>query len=146
MADGSVLELALSIALEAHTGQRDKAGQVYVLHPLRLMMKMASEPAMATAVLHDVVEDSEWTLDRLREAGIPADIVEAVGLLTHKPGQTYEEFVETLAGNPLARGVKLADLEDNLDTLRLESLGPKDLERIAKYHKARRRLLAAPEA
>lgn len=136
MADVATLEDAISIAAEAHRGQRDKAGAPYLLHPLRLMLRMDSEAAMMAAVLHDVVEDSGWTLEGLRERGFPEEVVEAVACLTHRDGESYEEFVERLKSNPLARRVKIADLEDNLNVQRIGRLGPKDLERLEKYHRA----------
>ena len=143
MTEAATLEDAISIAAEAHRGQRDKAGAVYLLHPLRLMLRMDSEAAMMAAVLHDVVEDSDWTLERLRERGFPEEVVEAVACLTHRDGESYEEFVERLKPNPLARRVKIADLEDNLNVLRVGQLGPKDFQRLEKYHRAWRALKEA---
>ncbi len=140
MTEAATLEDAISIAAEAHRGQRDKAGAPYLLHPLRLMLRMDSEAAMMAAVLHDVVEDSDWTLGRLRERGFPEEVVDAVACLTHRDGESYEEFVERVKANPLARRVKLADLEDNMNVLRIGRLGPKDLERLEKYHRAWRAL------
>lgn len=136
MTEVATLEDAISIAAQAHRGQRDKAGAVYLLHPLRLMLRMDSEAAMMAAVLHDVVEDSDWTLEGLRERGFSEEVIEAVACLTHRDGESYEEFVERLKTNPLARRVKIADLEDNMNVLRIGQLGPKDLERLEKYHRA----------
>ena len=146
MTDAATLEDAISIAAEAHRGQRDKAGAVYLLHPLRLMLRMDSEAAMMAAVLHDVVEDSDWTLERLREGGFPEEVVEAVACLTHREGESYEEFVERLRDNALARRVKIADLEDNMNVLRIGQLGPNDLQRLEKYHRAWRVLKEAERA
>ena len=143
MSEAATLEDAISIAAEAHRGQRDKAGAAYLLHPLRLMLRMDSEAAMMVAVLHDVVEDSDWTLERLRERGFSEEVVEAVACLTHRDGESYEEFVERLKPNPLARRVKIADLEDNMNVLRIGQLGPKDLQRLEKYHRAWRALREA---
>ncbi|HEY9285643.1 MAG TPA: HD domain-containing protein [Pyrinomonadaceae bacterium] len=143
MTEAATLEDAISIAAEAHRGQRDKAGAVYLLHPLRLMLRMDSEAAMMAAVLHDVVEDSDWTLERLRRRGFAEEVVEAVACLTHRDGESYEEFVERVKPNPLARRVKIADLEDNMNVLRIGRLGPKDLERLEKYHRAWRTLKEA---
>ena len=136
MTNTATLEDAISIAAQAHRGQRDKAGAPYLLHPLRLMLRMDSEAAMMAAVLHDVVEDSDWTLERLREQGFAEEVIEAVACLTHRDGESYEEFVERLKANPLARRVKIADLEDNMNVLRIGRLGPKDLQRLEKYHRA----------
>jgi (p)ppGpp synthase/HD superfamily hydrolase len=143
MSEVATLEDAISIAAEAHRGQRDKAGAAYLLHPLRLMMRMDSEAAMMAAVLHDVVEDSDWTLASLRERGFSEEVVAAVACLTHRDGESYEEFVERVKPNPLARRVKLADLEDNMNVLRIGQLGPKDLQRLEKYHRAWRVLKEA---
>lgn len=88
------------------------------------------------AVLHDVVEDTEWTLERLREAGFPQMVLEAVDCLTHREGESYEGFVERVRTNPIARQVKIADLEDNMNIRRINQLGARDLERLEKYHRA----------
>ena len=132
----ATVEDAISIAALAHKGQRDKAGAPYLLHPLRMMMRMNSEAAMMAAVLHDVVEDTDWTLERLREKGFSAEVLEAVDCLTHREGESYQEFVERVRANPLARQVKIADLEDNMNIQRMGRLGAKDLERLEKYHRA----------
>ena len=136
MTNMATVEDAVSIAARAHTGQKDKAGAPYLLHPLRMMLRMETEAAMMAAVLHDVVEDTEWTLERLREAGFSEEVLEAVDCLTHREGESYEEFVERVRTNPIARQVKLADLEDNMNVRRINQLGPKELERMEKYHRA----------
>jgi (p)ppGpp synthase/HD superfamily hydrolase len=132
----ATIEDAISVAARAHKGQKDKAGAPYLLHPLRMMLRMDSEAAMMAAVLHDVVEDTDWTLERLREAGFAEEVLEAVDCLTHREGESYEEFVGRVRANPLARQVKVADLEDNMNVRRIGRLGPKDLERLEKYHRA----------
>ena len=132
----ATVEDAVSIAARAHGGQKDKAGAPYLLHPLRMMMRMDTEAAMMAAVLHDVVEDTEWTLERLREAGFSDEVLEAVDCLTHREGEIYPQFVERVRTNPIARQVKIADLEDNMNVRRMNRLGPKDLERLEKYHMA----------
>lgn len=136
----ATLEDAVSIAALAHRGQKDKAGALYLLHPLRLMLRMTSEAAMMAAVLHDVVEDTDWTLERLRGEGFPGEVLEAIDCLTHRDGESYEEFVERVRANPVARQVKVADLEDNMNIRRIGRLGAKDLERLEKYHRAWRLL------
>ena len=136
MTDMATVEDAVSIAARAHRGQTDKAGAPYLLHPLRLMLRMGTEAAMMAAVLHDVVEDTEWTIERLREAGFSEEVLEAVACLTHREGESYEEFVERVRTNPIARRVKIADLEDNMNVRRMNQLGPKELERMEKYHRA----------
>lgn len=136
MSKRATVEDAISIAAEAHKGQRDKAGAPYLLHPLRMMMRMESEAAMMAAVLHDVVEDTDWTLERLRAEGFADEVLEAVDCLTKREGETYEEFIRRVEANPIARQVKVADLEDNMNIRRISEIVPKDLERLEKYHKA----------
>jgi len=135
-----IIEKSLEIALKAYSGQRDKAGKTYILHPLRIMSKMDSEYEMSVALLHDVIEDSDYSREDLLAEGIPFEVVEAVQLLTKIDGETYEQFIERVIGNALAVKVKLADIEDNINVLRLESVGEKDLERVAKYHNAWKKL------
>lgn len=130
------LEKALELALEAHRGQTDKAGAPYILHPLRLMSRFQDETAQTVALLHDVVEDGNITLDALAAHGFSADVVHAVDCLTRRRGESYEDFIQRAGSDPLARRVKVADIEDNLSVLRLPSLGEKDLQRVAKYHRA----------
>jgi guanosine-3',5'-bis(diphosphate) 3'-pyrophosphohydrolase len=138
------LEQAIEVALKAHAGQVDKAGQPYILHPLRVMMTVES-PSLASArvvaMLHDVVEDSEWTVEGLANAfGLTPDEQAALRLLTHDDGVEYADYVEKVAANPLARAVKVADLRDNLDVTRLPEVTEKDAKRIAKYVASLRRL------
>src|SRR5262245_43423239 len=134
------LERASQIAAQAHVGQRDKAGAPYLLHPLRMMMRMESEAAMMAAVLHDVVEDSDWTLDQLRAEGFSEEVLQAVECLTHRLGESYDEFVARVQTNAIARQVKRADLEDNMNIRRMAEITPKDLARLEKYHRAWRTL------
>jgi (p)ppGpp synthase/HD superfamily hydrolase len=136
MTNMATVEDAVSIAARAHRGQKDKAGAPYLLHPLRMMLRMDTEAAMMAAVLHDVVEDTEWTLERLREAGFSDEVLEAVDCLTHREGESYQQFVERVRTNPIARQIKIADLEDNMNVRRINQLGPRDLERLEKYHRA----------
>ena len=135
-----VIEKSLKIALRAYAGQRDKAGKAYILHPIRIMLQMDSDYEMAVALLHDVVEDSNCSGSDLLAEGIPPDVVDAVLALSKRDGETYDQFIDRVAGNALAVKVKLADIEDNINVLRLDSVGDKDLERVAKYHKAWKKL------
>lgn len=132
----STVEKAVLIAVQAHRGQKDKAGQPYVLHPLRLMLRMTSDPARMTAVLHDVLEDSAVTSEGLRREGFPEEVLAALDCLTRREGEPYEHFIQRIEGNDLARQVKIADLEDNMDMKRLRVVGDRDLRRLAKYHQA----------
>ena len=136
----ATLERAILIAAQAHLGQRDKGGAPYVLHPLRMMMRMETEAAMMAAVLHDVVEDSDWTLEQLRGEGFSEEVLKAVDCLTRRSGESYDEFVARAQANAIARRVKIADLEDNMNVKRIGEITPKDLARIEEYHRAWRAL------
>lgn len=136
----SMLDIAIALASKVHAGQVDKAGQPYILHPLRLMLKFQNENERVVAVLHDVVEDSNVTLDELRQQGFSEMVVTAIDLLSKKTGESYEDFIVRLSSNQLAKRVKVEDIKDNLDVSRLNSLEDNDLQRIAKYHKALRYL------
>ena len=136
----TLIENALAIALEAYAGKRDKAGQPYILHPLRVMAKMSGEEAMAAALLHDVIEDSIVSASILRQRGVLESVVSAVECLTRVEGESYGDFIERMRQNPMATMIKLADIEDNLNVLRLKELSEADLRRIEKYHRAWHRL------
>jgi (p)ppGpp synthase/HD superfamily hydrolase len=133
----TLVERAIHRALEAHSGQKEENGRPYLLHPLRLMLRMDTEQEMAAAVLHDVVEDTDITLEDLRAEGFPEEVLAAVALLTHdKRKVPYRKYVERIAANPVARKVKLADLEDNLNVLRLRKLGVRETLRLKQYFEA----------
>lgn len=136
-----MLEDAIALAVEKHRGMRDKAGDPYILHPLRMMLALRGEEERMAAVLHDVVEDTDVTLEDLRRAGYPPAVVEVVDHLTRRAEESYEESIRRAAAHPVARRVKLADLEDNMDLRRLGTVTEKDLERLARYHRMRRWLL-----
>lgn len=142
----SLLERAIAIAVEAHAGKTDKAGQPYIIHPLRVMFRVETEDERIVAVLHDVVEDhgDVWPVERLRRDGFPDRILAALDGVTRRHGETYEQFIERSAANPIALHVKLADLEDNLDVRRLHELTEKDRVRLNRYLAAYRRLQAQP--
>ena len=132
----ATLERAIAIAAEAHTGQVDKAGAPYILHPIRVMLRVTSIEEQMTAVLHDVVEDTTITLDMLLAEGFPIEVVRAVDALTKRSGETYEAFVARAAMDPIGRSVKLADLAENSDLTRIQSPTTKDIERVEKYRRA----------
>ena len=132
----STLERAIGIAAEAHAGQVDKAGASYILHPLRVMLRMGTNDDRIVAALHDVVEDSDWSLDLLRAEGFPERIVQAIDSVTRRDDEPYEEFVLRAGLDPIGRRVKLADLEDNCDVKRLAAPSEKDLARIERYRRA----------
>lgn len=139
----ATLERALVIAAEAHHGTTDKGGAPYILHPLRLLHQMSTADERIVALLHDVVEDSPWTLDALRAEGLSEEIVSAIDGLTRREDETYDDFIARGVTNPLARRVKLADIEDNMDLRRLGEFGQKDLDRLQRYQRARRVILEA---
>jgi (p)ppGpp synthase/HD superfamily hydrolase len=132
----NLIEKSLAIALKAHAGQLDKAGQPYILHPLRIMAKMETDEEMAVALLHDTIEDSLFTAKTLLDAGIPLNIVDSVQSLTKFYGEDYDKFIQRVLKNELATKVKKADIADNLDVLRLKTLTDADLERVRKYHES----------
>ena len=137
------LERAIAIAAEAHAGQKDRGGAPYILHPIRLMIQMDSENVMMAAVLHDVVENSVWTLDDLRKEGFSNEVLNAVDCLTHrdKEGEDYWDYIQRAKSDPIAIKVKLADLEDNLNPDRLNEVTEKDEKRFDRYRKAQEMLL-----
>jgi (p)ppGpp synthase/HD superfamily hydrolase len=139
----STLERAIAIASEAHAGQIDKAGQPYILHPLRVMLRVESPNERIAAVLHDVVEDSQVTLANLIELGFAPEIVAAIEALTKRPGESRLEAAKRAATNPIARAVKLADNAENMDLSRISSPTQKDHERLAEYERVREVLLAS---
>lgn len=141
----ATLERAIQIAVEAHAGQVDKAGAPYILHPLRLMLRGATPDEQMVAVLHDVVEDSPWTLEMLRAEGFNDAVVGGVEGMTRRADETYAAFIERAAQHPVARMVKLYDLEDNLDVRRLNTITEKDQGRLNRYLKSRRTLLESNE-
>ncbi len=106
-------ERAVELAARAHAGQKDKAGGPYIFHALRLMLRVSGEAAQMAAVLHDVVEDTAVTLADLRAEGFPAEVVAAVECLTYRPDEPYADYIIRCSADPIARAVKVADLEDN---------------------------------
>ncbi len=134
--NNNMLEKAIQIAVKAHSGQLDKAGEPYILHPLRVMFCLSTEVEKITGVLHDVVEDTHWTLVDLGAEGFSDEVLDALDALTHREEETYEEFIVRAGVNSIGRRVKLADLEDNMDLRRISNPDQKDLERMTKYRKA----------
>lgn len=136
----STLERAIELAITYHKGQKDKAGQAYILHPLRVMLRCTGEAARMVAVMHDLLEDTPVTLEMLREEGFSEEVLEALQGVTRQPGESYRDFVLRARSNPLAREVKLADLEDNLDVRRLSEVTSRDAQRLERYLKSWREL------
>lgn len=127
---------ALQICFDAHKDQKDKSGLPYAFHPFHLAEQMPDELTTTVALLHDVVEDSDFSFEYLQNAGFPQEVLDAVTLLTHDPNVPYMEYVAALKSNRIAREVKLADLRHNSDTSRLNEITDKDRARIEKYRKA----------
>lgn len=133
----SSLEKAVEIAIQAHKGQFDKSGEPYILHPMRLASKFENTDLKIVALLHDVVEDSNFSLDDLVGFGFSENIVDAIDCLTKRVNEDYERFIVRASRNKYAIKVKIEDLKDNMNVCRLrQELSNKDLQRIAKYHKA----------
>lgn len=135
-----MLNKAIEIANRAHTGQIDKGGEPYILHPLRVMMTRDNENERICAVLHDVIEDSDITFDDLREAGFSEEIIEVLDCITKRPGENYDDFISRVLGNETACKVKLADLWDNMNLSRIKNPDEKDRKRIVKYQEAADRI------
>lgn len=130
-----MLEKAIEIAVEAHRGQIDKAGKIYILHPMRVMLRGKNEQEMIVGILHDTVEDTPITLDMLRLEGFSEEVLEAVACITKKEGEDYGDFIDRVLTNPLAAQVKLYDIEDNLNRDRIPFPTPRDEARFRKYEK-----------
>ena len=134
-----MLGRAIEIAATAHAGQTDKGGSPYILHPLWVMnrVKHLGEAYMTVAILHDVVEDTEWTFDMLLNEGFSHSITVPLVLLTHDGTmKSYDDYIKDLSSNSIATAVKMADLEHNSSILRLKGLRKKDFDRLEKYHRA----------
>jgi (p)ppGpp synthase/HD superfamily hydrolase len=142
----STLERAVAIAAQAHAGQVDKAGQPYILHPLRVMLRVSTEEERIAAVLHDVVEDTTVTLEQLAEEGFSQAVVEAVKALTKLPGESRIDAAARAADNQVARKVKLADNAENMDLSRIANPTEKDFARLKEYERVRVLLLSANAA
>ena len=131
------LGLAIGLATAAHHRVFDKGGKPYILHPLHLMSQLMFDPELATiAILHDVVEDSSWTIDDLVAKGYSDRVTDALELLTHDPADNYGEYIAKVCTNLDAVLVKRKDIEHNSDVTRLKGVTQKDLDRVLKYHYA----------
>jgi len=131
------LERAIQIAVEAHAGAKDRGGKAYILHPISVMMRCETDEEKIVAILHDVVEDTDWTFEALREEGFTKTIIEALKTVTkHSDDEDYDEFIQRSLKNEIGRNVKIADLRENLDVTRIGELTDKDIERINKYKRA----------
>lgn len=141
----ATLERAIEIATEAHRGQKDKAGNEYIGHPLRVMAMGKTTEEKIVGVLHDVIEDSTWTFEQLAAEGFSDKIIEALRCVTKlSPDEPYDKFIARIKHSPLAVAVKLNDLTDNMDIRRLPYLSDKDVKRLKKYLKAYKQLSGTP--
>ena len=136
------LERAIEIAARVHAGQVDKGGAPYILHPLRVMLRVAPGAQQIVAVLHDVVEDSEVTFEDLEREGFSAEVISGLRAVTKVEGESYEDFVARAALDPVGKAVKLADLMENSDLSRIPEPSQKDMERVEKYGRAIQYLMA----
>lgn len=135
-----MLEKAIEIAVNAHKGQKDKNGKAYIGHLLRVMYKGTTEDEKICGVLHDLIEDTNWTFEDLKKEGFNNIIISALKCLTKNKNEYYDKFIDRVLTDKLAVKVKLNDLTDNLDVKRLEIIADEDMRRINKYLKACRRL------
>ena len=133
---------ALKLCFEAHKEQKDKSGLPYVFHPFHLAEQMEDEESTVVALLHDVAEDTDYTLEDIAAMGFSRNVMEALALLTHDEAVPYMEYVKALRNNLIARRVKLADLRHNSDLSRLDAdqIDEKALARVNKYAEAIKRL------
>ncbi|MBO9689146.1 MAG: HD domain-containing protein [Mitsuaria chitosanitabida] len=141
----STLERAIEIAASAHAGQLDKGGEPYILHPLKVMLRVSGGAQRMAAVLHDVVEDTGVSLEDLRAEGFPDAVVNAVDALTKRPGETRLQAATRAKADPVAREVKLADNAENTDLSRLPNPTERDLARLDEYRAVRALLLDGME-
>ncbi len=136
-----MLEKAIQIAVNAHKGQTDKAGQPYLLHLFRVMLSGKTEDEQICGVLHDIVEDTEYTFEDLKNEGFSDEVINALRCVTKQPNEDYNDFIDRISKNQLAIKVKLNDLKDNMDLSRLSEITEKDKQRLTKYQNAYNRLL-----
>ena len=141
-----LLETAIQIAVKAHTGQKERNGRPYIMHPLRVMHRVNTDDEKIVAVLHDVVEDTPWTPAMLAKRGIPQHLLDALDCVTIRKGEPYRAAIRRAGSNPIARRVKLADLEDNTDVHRLPHLKVSDRKHLNIYLRAHRWLAAMEDS
>lgn len=127
----------IAICAASHKAQKDKGGEPYILHPMRVMMKFQGDvKRMMVAIAHDLVEDTTWTINDLRDDGIDEEVLAAISAITKEDGQTYFEYIKVVKNNPLACAVKKEDIQDNSLLTRQKGLRHKDFTRVAKYNAA----------
>ncbi|MGK7876829.1 MAG: GTP pyrophosphokinase [Xenococcaceae cyanobacterium] len=139
----ALLNQAIELARKAHEEQVDKAGKPYIGHPIRVMNNLATVEEKIVGILHDVIEDSDITLENLTALGFPQVLVEAIDAITKRSGENYEAYLSRVMSNPIALRVKIADMRDNMDKSRIAEPTEKDCERLKKYQATLPRLLEA---
>ena len=132
----AITKKALKLCFEAHKNQVDKSGLTYVFHPFHLAEQMTDENTTVVALLHDVVEDTDYTIADLKNMGFNEEILEAISLMTHSKNVPYMDYVAEIKKNPIAKAVKLADLKHNSDLSRLDIVDEKAIKRVEKHRKA----------
>ncbi|MDR1963526.1 MAG: hypothetical protein LBQ50_07085 [Planctomycetaceae bacterium] len=133
----STLARAIEIAVAAHKGQKDKSGADYILHPLRVMQRGRTETEKICGVLHDMIEDTDWTFEAIEKEGFAKEIIDVLCCVTKESeNEDYEHFIDRITKNPVAVQVKINDLLDNLDLTRFDQINEWDLKRYNKYLKA----------
>lgn len=137
-----LLDKAALICVTKHAGQRDKMGCAYFQHPMRVAMRCTTDEEKMVALLHDTIEDTDVTPEMLLNEGFPQAVVDGILSVTKRQGESYEDFVARAGKNPLGRVVKLNDLRDNLDVMRLDEVSPEMAARFTKYLKAVRFLMS----
>lgn len=135
-----MLEKAIQLAVKHHSGQVDKAGQPYIMHLIRVMIKGQTDTEKICGVLHDIVEDTDCTFQTLKDEGFSDEIIDIVSCVTKINNEPYEDFISRILKNPIAVKVKINDLEDNMNLNRLNEITSRDTERLKKYNKALVRL------
>lgn len=131
-----LISKALLFATTGHINQIDKGGEDYILHPIRIMQNMDTIEEKLVAILHDTMEDCKATEEDLKNIGMPKDVIEAVKVLTKEKREDYSQYIKRVKQNSIARRVKIADLEDNMNLKRIKSPTEKDFERFKKYQRA----------
>jgi hypothetical protein len=133
-----MLAKAIAIASSAFADKTDKGGKPYILHCLRVMysVEYLGEEAMIVAVLHDLIEDTDWTSEMLLDEGFERPTVEMIKMMTHGEGEPYDDYIARVALNKITRRVKMGDLKDNSNIHRMKGLRDKDFKRLEKYFRS----------
>lgn len=135
------LKVAIELAISAHDGEFDKHnGRPFIEHPFRVMNAGQTLEEKIVGVLHDVIENTEWTLDQLREKGFSGEILDGVDAMSKRENEPYDDYMQRVLKNPVAKRVKMNDLTDNMDIRRLSVVGNEDIDRLNKYLKAYKQL------